>query len=202
MLFFVLYRWDSSKLPKLHAQCESQPLLDGFALDNKVSYNTRWIFHRFSGSSRLGFRSPWVRFALSASHKLTSLKSVPCVISPMTVLEVSVTPVIVTTYLGSWADIHAGYLWGGVVCISNRRQGTEFNHWSRYQFCSSPTMPGKPLSAKITHSSRVFPHRMDSGNTITTFSFTNFQSITPATEVKVFPRPISSATSAPGISAS
>jgi len=43
---------------------------------------------------------------------------------------------------------------------------------------------------------------MDSGNPITTFSVTNFQSIAAATEVKVFPRPISSATSAPGISAS
>jgi len=63
-------------------------------------------------------------------------------------------------------------------------------------------MPGKSLCAKITHSSRVFPHKMDSGNPITTFSVTNLQSIAAATEVKVFPRPISSATSAPGISAS
>jgi len=49
-------------------------------------------------------------------------------------------------------------LWGGVVCISNRWQGTEFNLWSEYHSHSSPTMPGKSLCAKITHSSRLFPH--------------------------------------------
>jgi len=38
---------------------------------------------------------------------------------------------------------------------------------------------------------------MDIGNPITTFSVTNLQSIAAATEVKAFPRPISSATSAP-----
>jgi len=63
-------------------------------------------------------------------------------------------------------------------------------------------MPGKLLCTKITHSSRVFPHKMDSGNPITTFSVTNLQSIAAATEVIVFPRLISSASSAPGISAS
>jgi len=63
-------------------------------------------------------------------------------------------------------------------------------------------MPGTSLSAKITHSSRVFPYKMDSGNPITTVSVTNLQSIGAATEVKVFPRFVSSATSAPVISAS
>jgi len=63
-------------------------------------------------------------------------------------------------------------------------------------------MPGKLLCAKITHSSRAFPHKMDSGNPITTFSVTNLQSIAAETEMKVFPRPISSSTGAPGISAS
>ena len=43
---------------------------------------------------------------------------------------------------------------------------------------------------------------MDSGNPITTFSVTDLQSIAAATEVKVFPRPMSSATCAPGISVS
>jgi len=148
------------------------------------------------------FRSSCVRFALLAYNKLTSLKSVPCVFSSMTVLKVSATPPIVTTKIGSWADISAGCLWGGVVCISNRRRGTEFNLWSGYHSRSSPTMPGKSLCAKITHSSRLFPHKMDSGTPITTFSVTNLQSIAAATEVKVFPRPISSDTSAPGISAS
>jgi hypothetical protein len=63
-------------------------------------------------------------------------------------------------------------------------------------------MPGKSLCAKITHSSRVFPYKMDSGNLITTFSVTNLQINDAATKVIVFPIPISSATSAPGISAS
>jgi hypothetical protein len=43
---------------------------------------------------------------------------------------------------------------------------------------------------------------MDSGNCITTFFVTNLQSIAAATQVKVFPRSISSVTSAPGIAAS
>ena len=45
---------------------------------------------------------------ISVCNKLTSLKSVPCVISLMTVLKVSATPGIVTTKIGSWADIRAG----------------------------------------------------------------------------------------------
>jgi hypothetical protein len=143
-----------------------------------------------------------VRFACSACNKLTSLKSVQYVISLMTNLKVSATMSIVTTRIGSRVEISAGCPWGGVVWISNRRQGTEFNLWGRYHTHSSPTMPGKPLCAKITHSSRVFPHKMFSSNPITTFSVTNLQSIAAATEVKVFPRPISSATSALGISAS
>jgi len=49
---------------------------------------------------------------------------------------------------------------------------------------------------------KSFPHKMDSGNPISTVSVTNLPSIAAATEVKVFPRPISSATDAPGISAS
>jgi len=161
-----------------------------------------WIFHRVSGSSILMFRSLRLRFAFSACNKLTSLKSVPCVISSITLLKVSATPGIVTTRIGSRAEISAGCPWGDVDWISNRQRGTEFNLWSRYHSRSSPTMPGKSLRAKSTHSSRVFLHKMDSGNPITTFSVTNLQSIAAATEVKVFPRPISSATSAPGISAS
>jgi len=112
------------------------------------------------------------------------------------------TPGIVTTTIGSCGNISAGCPWAGVVWISNRRPGTESNLLSGYHSHSSPTMPGKLLSAKMTHSSRVFPHKMDSGNPITTFSFTNLQSIAAATEMKVIPRPISSATSAPGITAS
>jgi len=120
----------------------------------------------------------------------------------MTVLKVSAIPGIVTTKIGSWADISAGCPWGRVIWISNRRRETEFNLWSGYHSCSSPTLPGKSLSAKITHSSRVFLHKIDSGKLIGTFSVSSLQIIAAATKVKVFPRPISSATSARGISAS
>jgi len=112
------------------------------------------------------------------------------------------TPGIVTSRIGSTADTSAGWPWDSVVWISNRWWGTEFNHWSGYHSPSSLTMPGMLLCAKITHSSRVFLHTMDSGNQITTFSVTNLQIIAAATEAQVFPRPIISPTSAPGISAS
>jgi len=130
------------------------------------------------------------------------MTSFPCDISSITLLKFSATPGIVTTRIGSRAEISAGCPWGRVDWISNRRWGTEFNLWSGYHTRSSPTMPGKWLSAKSTHSSRVFPHKMDSGNPITTFSVTNLRSIAAAIEVKVFPRPISSATAATAISAS
>jgi len=120
----------------------------------------------------------------------------------MTVLNVNATPGIVTTKIGSWADISTAFPWGGVVYISNRWRGTEFNLCSEYPFCSSPTMPENSLFAKITHSWRVFPHKMDSDNPITPISVTNLQSIATASKAKVFPRPILSATSPPGISAS
>jgi len=109
---------------------------------------------------------------------------------------------IVTTRIGSRVEIRAGCPWGGVDWISNRWQGTEFNLWSGYHYRSPPTMPGKSLCAKLTHSSMVSPHKMNTGNPITTFPVTNLQSISAATEVKVFPRPSSSATSACGISPS
>jgi hypothetical protein len=43
---------------------------------------------------------------------------------------------------------------------------------------------------------------MDSGKPITTVLVSSLQIIAAGTKVKIFPRPISSATSAPGISAS
>jgi len=139
---------------------------------------------------------------ISRCNQWTSLKSVPCVISSMTLLMVSATLDIVTTRIGSRADISAGCLWSGVDWICKGRQGTEFNLWSGYHFHCLLTMPGKLLCAKITHSSRVFSHTIDSGKLITTFSVTNWKSIATVTEEKVFPRLISSATCAPGISAS
>jgi len=121
----------------------------------------------------------------------------------MTVLKVSATQGIVTNKIGSRAYISGACLWSTVVWISIRRRGTEFNLCSRYNSRSLPTMLGMSLSTKINHSSRVFSYKLDSGNPITTFSVSNLQSIAmAATEVKVFPIPISSATSAPTISAS
>jgi len=189
-------------IPKLHSHLESWPLLDGFSLDVKVSYDTRWIFHRIPGSSIRVFRSPWVRFGFLACSKLISLNSVPFVILLISPLKKSATPHIFTTRIGSRAEISAGSPWGGVDWISNRRWGTQFNLLSRYHSRSSPTMPGKSLCANITYSSRIFPHTMDCGNPIMTFSVTTLQSIAASTEVIVFPEPISSATSAPGISSS
>jgi len=133
---------------------------------------------------------------------LTSLKSVPCVISSLTFSKLAPTPGIVNTKIRSMAGICAGCPWGSVDWISNRRRGTEWNLWGGYHSRSSPTMPRKLLCPNITHSSRVFPHTMGSGNPITTCSATNLQRIAAATEMKVFPKPISSTTSAPGTSAS
>jgi len=158
--------------------------------------------HRFSGLSILGSWFTWVRFVFLMCNKLTSLKLVPCVILSMTLLKLSATSGILTTRIGSRAAISAGCSWSGVHWISNGWRGTEFDLWCRYHSCTSPTMLGKSLCTKITYSSRVFPHNMDSGNPITTFSVTNLQSIATATKVNGVPRPISSATTAPGISAS
>jgi len=112
-----------------------------------------------------------------AVQSVDEFEPVPCIILSITLLKVSATPGIVTTRIGSRAEISAGCLWGGVDLIFNRRWGTEFNLLSAYHSRSSPTMPGKSLCAKITHSLRVFPHKMDSGNPITTFSVTKLQSI-------------------------
>jgi len=109
---------------------------------------------------------------------------------------------IVTTKIGSKADVSAGCSCSGVDWISNRWRDTEFCLCNGYHSRWSPIIPGKSYCARLIHSSSVFPHKMDSGNHITTFSVTNLQSIAAATEVKVFPRPISSGTSAPGISVS
>ena len=142
MLLFILYHLESSKIAKHHELYESQPLLDGFAWEVKVSCDIGWMFRRFSGSSMHMFISSGVRLAYSGCKKLTSLKSVPCVISSMTVLKVSATPGIVTTKIGSWVDISAGCQCDRVVCISKWRRGTEFGLWSWYHSHSSLTMPG------------------------------------------------------------
>jgi len=197
-LFLVLYWWDSSNIPKLHAQYQSWQLLDGFALDVQVSYETKWIFHRFSGSSMLVFRSSSVGFRFSFWNKCTSSNSVRYVISSMTLLNISCTPGIVTTRICSRADVSAGCPCGWVVCISERGRGTEFCLHIGCHSRSSPIIPGKSFCAIFTHFSKVFPHTIDSSNPITTFPFSSLHTIAAATKVTVLPRPISSATSAPG----
>jgi len=66
----------------------------------------------------------------------------------------------------------------------------------------SLTIPGLFFWAIFTNSSRVFLHKIDSSNPRTTCSVINFHIIATATEVNILPWPISSATSAPGISES
>jgi len=118
----------------------------------------------------------------------------------MVLLKVTATPRIVTTRIGSKADFSAEWPCGGVDWISDKSRRTELWLHTRYHSRSSPIIPAKLSCARLTHSSRVFPHKIDSGNPITTFSVSNLHIIAAATVVKVFPRPISSATSAPAIS--
>jgi len=120
----------------------------------------------------------------------------------MTVLKVSATLHIVTTRMGSMAAVSAGWPCSGVDWISYRRRGTELYLLNWYHSRSLLIIAGKSLCARLTLSARVFPHKIHSGNPITTFSLSNFHIIAAASKVKVFPRPISSATSAPGISVS
>jgi hypothetical protein len=83
-------------------------LLDGFALDMNESYDPRWIVDKLSGCPMLVVRSSWVRFVLFVCNKLTIVKLVTCIMSSMTVLKVSATQGILTTKIGSWADIRPG----------------------------------------------------------------------------------------------
>jgi len=131
-----------------------------------------------------------------------SLKSVPYVILSMTLLNVSATLGIVTTRIGSKADVSAGCPCCGVDCISERQWGTEFCLHYGYHSRTSLMIPGMWFCARLVNSPDVFPHKIDSGNPFTTFSVNNFHIIAATTEVKVLPRPISSTTSTPGISES
>ena len=120
----------------------------------------------------------------------------------MTLLNITATPSIVTTRIDSRADVCAGCPCSGVFWISMRRRGTELCLCSGYHSHSSPIIPGKSFCTIFTHSASIFPHKIDNGSPITTVSVSSVQIIAAATEVKVFPWPISSATNAPGISAS
>jgi len=120
----------------------------------------------------------------------------------MTLLNVSATLGIVTTKIGSRAGESAGCLCCGVICISGMLRGTEFCLGDGWQSRPSPVILGKSFCALLRHSSRVFPHKIDSGNRITTFWVSCLHLIAAPTEVKVLPRPILPATSDPGISES
>jgi len=119
----------------------------------------------------------------------------------MTLLNVSATPGIVPTRIDSRANVSTGCRCGGVFKISMRRWGTESCLRNGFHSRSSKKIPAKLFSTIFTHSAMVFPHKIDSGNPSKTFSVSSLHIIAAATEVKVSPRPISSATSAPGISA-
>jgi len=112
----VVWYWsDSSKIPKLHAHFDRCRLCNGFALDVQVSHETRWIIHPFSSICILVFRFSCVRFTFSTCNTFTILKLVSNVILLMTLLNVSATAGIVTTKIGSRADLSAGCWRGGVV---------------------------------------------------------------------------------------
>jgi len=187
-LFFVLDPCNSSIIPKLNEHCQSWLLLDGIALDVKTWYNTRWTLHRMCRESILVFRSSWVRCAVCVCNELISLNSVTYYILLMTLLNVCATPGIVTTRIRSNADVITGCPCGGVDWISEMLWGTGYCLSNGYNLCSSLIIPGKLCCARLIHSSSVFPHKIDSGNPITTFSVSSLLIIAAATEVKVMPR--------------
>ena len=117
----------------------------------------------------------------------------------MTLLYISATPGHVTTIIGSRADVSTGCPCVGVVWISMRQQGTECCLGNGYHFRSSKIIPEESLCAIVTHSSRLFLHKIDSSNPIATFSVSSLDIIAAPTVVKILPRSISSATSATGI---
>jgi hypothetical protein len=80
--FLVLNQWDSSQFPALHNQHKNWPLLDGIALDVKVSWLKRWIINQFSSLSILLFTISCVRFAFSACHSMSTFNSVPKLCHP------------------------------------------------------------------------------------------------------------------------
>ena len=109
-----------------------------------------------------------MRFQFNACNKLKGLKSVLYVSSLLTLLNVSATPGIVTSRIGSEADAGAGWPCGGGDWISERQRGTERYLHNGSDSRWSPIIPGKSFCARLTHFSRVFPYTMDSGEPITT----------------------------------
>jgi len=148
------------------------------------------------------FRYLVVRFAFSVCSMVRRLNVVPYVISLVTLLNISPNLGIETTIISSSTDACAESLWSGVICISERRRGTEFCLCNEYHFPSSLIIPAYSFRAIFTKSSRVFPHKIDYGIAITSFSFSGLHITVAVTKVNILPRPISSSNSAPGISES
>jgi len=150
----------------------------------------------------LGYRLWGLRFAFSRWKKSTTLEAFRYVSCLKTLLNVSATPGIVTPRIGFRAEVSAGSPRVRGIWIPKRPRGTEFGlcNWC-HSHCAA-IIPAWPFCATFTHSTRVFTGKIDVGNHMTTFLVSNLHIIAAAPEVKFFPRPISSATSALGISES
>ena len=118
-----------------------------------VSHNIRCIFQFCSISV---FRTSWVIFASSVCTMVKSLELVPYLISSMTLFKVSATLGIVTSRIGSKADISAGCPCSGVDMISEWRRGRVVDLHNTYHSRSWPILLGKLFCAILTYSSRVF----------------------------------------------
>jgi len=156
----------------------------------------------FSGLLILVLRSSSVRFAPSESNKFSCLKYVLYVITLITLMNASATPAIVTSTIGSRADVSAGYCRSRVVRMSKRQRCTEYSPYDAFNSCSWPIIPEGSFFAIFRHILTVFPWNIDRFNPRTTVPISTLHIIATATALMVFPRMNSSATSAHGISKS
>ena len=84
---------------------------------------------------------------------------------------------------------------GKVVWISQRWQGTLFILCNAYQSCCSLIIKGQTFPSIVTHLWRVFPFRLDSGNSTLTLSVSNLHIISMAIEINFLLAPIWTTTS-------
>jgi len=175
---------------------------DGFTLEDKGSNQIRWTFHWVSGKMIMSIRFSWWIFIYSVSSMSTSLRLVLYVIFLMTIRIVWATLGIVLTRIGSRADFSAECPRGGAIRTSKRCLGTGFSFIIGYNSHSVLIILCYLYCSRFTHSSRVFPHMIDSSNPTTSFSVCNLDLIATATEVVLSPTPSLSSTSAQGISES
>jgi hypothetical protein len=109
-----------------------------------------------------------------------SLKSVQYVILSMTLLHVTATLGIVTTTIGSKADVSAGCPCNEDDWITEWQRGTEFCVRNGHHSRLLRIILAKSFCARSTHISSIFPYKIVCGNPTTTFSVTNLQSIAAA----------------------